>query len=210
MEFRDLFVPAPFEVNGGSIKIIVSNNFRLVKVYTLSGTYPNLQPFPFTGTSISCQSLDSIKIGKNGNIDCSVSIPFTGLLKPITGIAINFLNSGNNQLTTLYSECEAYLMDSTIPVVPSGKQLLCSRNDASTSSPVIFVPNISFDVDYTVIIKFKARVKALNYLTVDVSLMHPNENNVYYTYLKEANLDLSFTNLINSLGNLLISLSLTF
>ena len=195
-------VPPPYLSNSGTLKIIVSNNFLITRVYTLSGAYPARLPAPFSGTSMACQSIANLKVGENGNIECTISIPFTSLLTPMTSVSVNFLNTGSAELSTIYADCEAYLMSSSTPVIPSKKQLICSRRDGSWSNPVIFVSDISFNTAYTVKVKFRARIKALDSFTIEVTLGNPNSANIFYTYLRESNLALSFTSSIVLTSNL--------
>lgn len=106
----------PYSINGGPIIIQVFLG-QTTRIYETTGSYPVLQENTFTGTSLSRSILDNQAIGQNGNIDCVMKIPFTSSLYPIKAIQVDFLNSDNNEISIIYSFCEAFLMDSIDSVV---------------------------------------------------------------------------------------------
>ena len=182
--------------------ITFSNEFLITKIYKLSGGYPTLVPGSFTGTSMGCRVFDGIKVGSDGNIDCTISIPFTSITTQIDAVQINFLNPSTAQIKTLYNDCQAYITQSTTPLVPPKNQLICSRKESNSDTPSILISDLAFDQLNTVFVDIKAHVKSVDFLTVDVLLLQKASDGNLHEMLKESNVNLDFSTYILTSSNL--------
>jgi len=195
--FEKVQAPFPYEANSGEIRIIFSDGSTLKKIFSLMTSYPILDADSFTGTSMTCDSLQSIVVGKNGNLDCAIAVPFALITFPITNIQINFDNTGNTQIKTMHPECNAYFSSSTTVIQPPQGQLLCSRQDSTANKPSIFVSGFAFDADYTVYIRFKAAILTDNKFTVTV-LLQVDSNPANSALMTQLNYDLLYGSYVST------------
>ena len=175
-EFQNIVAPWPLESVQNSMQITYSDNFAIKRTYVLNSS-PSLKPAPYFGTEITCDSVEDIKVGLSGKVECNIVIPFQTESSPFTSIKINFKNLFDEEIEIVYPECEAY---GSVPAMELKGQLSCSREDSDATHPSIRVSGFEFDPSYTVNIKVKARMMSNTYFTIDV-LLQTNINNVYYT-----------------------------
>ena len=201
-ELQGVDTPMPYETVEGEIKVIFYHDGQIKRIYTLTTPYPTLQVAPFTGTtSLTCDSLDGFMVGKYGKLDCTIAIPFDTLTTPINNIKIDFLNTGNDQIEKIISECQAYEKSSSNGDIYSSKgQFPCSRKNTTLTNPSIRVSDLTFDPDYTVYVNFKASVLISSIFTIELSF-EVTYNSVYYTLLTKTGLDLSFSSYISNTSN---------
>ncbi len=162
--WTNMLSPLPYETNGGSFVVEYYSSADGVNAFyrkfTFSGSYPSLAPTTFSVSTASCQAVAS---GKNGNLDCSITIPFTNTLytaaMPIQAVEVDFTST--TQYTTIHPFCQAYISSGTNVYTASKKQLLCSRLDTSSSagSAKFFITGFTHGTATTsyVVFSFKAR-----------------------------------------------------
>ena len=194
--------PLPYETNGGSYVLEYYSSADGVNAFyrkfTFSGTYPTLSPTTFSVSTASCSTPTS---GKNGKVDCSITIPFTSSIysatTPLQAIEVDFPTA--SQYSTVYPFCQAYLVSGS-QATASKKQLSCSRLDTSSSagSAKFFITGFTYASGTSnVVFNFKAKGASSTTLATNLYSQVLNSG-TYYTVLQRVSYSLSIASSLST------------